>query len=437
MRWVVAILAIAIMLSACGEPAGLSGVVEPTATPAAAPAVVPTAGATPVSPSRVTNERVHELTATATPEPAPIATPAPSSTPVPTPTPTPVTPSLDIEKWTNGHDADEAPGPEIPAGSPVEWEYVVANDGNARLTDIEVTDSVLGAVCTIAELAVGESATCTAAGTAEPGQYENLGTASFTYTDDSGNRITGSDEDYSHYLGTSETWRIAFVPRLPALRITARAIEIYFRAPDYEGPPAGGISMDLDLEQIPELGNLGGIGPVFSVPSVPDAALSIAVTRTGDSVSASFEFTHAPSGYTVTADLNGTVAGDRATFTIYYHLPAELQHYSFPLNYSDCMSEWEGTVYYSIPAELTAVYEGTVVGDGTEDLAIEGEFEGSVDGQFARWQFHEKEWGCRIGAFGESREQLNFDGITEWTFSNIRFRGYFRVDVERGTATPA
>jgi len=51
--------------------------------------------------------------------------------------------------------------------------------------------------CTIASLAPGESSTCTATGNAQPGQYENLGTA--TGTTPAGTEV--SDEDPSHYFG--------------------------------------------------------------------------------------------------------------------------------------------------------------------------------------------------------------------------------------------
>ena len=111
-----------------------------------------------------------------------------------------INPSIDIEKATNGEDADNPTGPLIPVGDPVTWTYVVTNTGNVELTSIEVRDDILGLICTIESLAPGESSTCTATGNAQPGQYNNLGTA--TGTTPAGTEV--SDEDPSHYFGEVE-----------------------------------------------------------------------------------------------------------------------------------------------------------------------------------------------------------------------------------------
>ncbi len=87
-------------------------------------------------------------------------------------------PAIDIEKATSGHDADEAPGPSIVTGATVEWTYVVTNTGNVPLSNVAVTDDQ-GVVVSCAQdvLAPGESMTCVASGTAQSGQYANVGTA--------------------------------------------------------------------------------------------------------------------------------------------------------------------------------------------------------------------------------------------------------------------
>ncbi len=105
---------------------------------------------------------------------------------------------IDVEKSTNGEDADAPPGPTIPVGDPVKWKYVVTNTGDVRLTNVQVKDDQEGRVpCPKTALAVDESMTCTARGTAREGQYKNVATA--TGKPPSGPKVKHTDP--SHYLG--------------------------------------------------------------------------------------------------------------------------------------------------------------------------------------------------------------------------------------------
>src|SRR5689334_16574901 len=54
---------------------------------------------------------------------------------------TPLTAGITIKKYTNGDDADTAPGPHIQDGSPVAWDYAVTNSGQTALSSVHVTDS--------------------------------------------------------------------------------------------------------------------------------------------------------------------------------------------------------------------------------------------------------------------------------------------------------
>lgn len=105
-------------------------------------------------------------------------------------------PAIDIEKHTNGVDADEPTGPQIPVGGLVTWEYIVKNTGNVTLAPVVVTDDKLGPICTIPSLAPSATQTCTKTGTAMEGQYANLGTATGSYN---GASVTATDP--SHYYG--------------------------------------------------------------------------------------------------------------------------------------------------------------------------------------------------------------------------------------------
>ena len=48
---------------------------------------------------------------------------------------------IHIKKYTNGQDADSAPGPKITVGNPVQWTYIVTNTGDVALSDVGVTDN--------------------------------------------------------------------------------------------------------------------------------------------------------------------------------------------------------------------------------------------------------------------------------------------------------
>ena len=116
----------------------------------------------------------------------------------------PTGPSIDIEKFTNGEDADNPPGPQILVGDPVTWTYVVKNTGTVPLTGIVVTDQPPATINCNGQttLALGASMTCTATaiGGAVLGQYSNVATATGTFTFN-GITNTVSDTDASNYRG--------------------------------------------------------------------------------------------------------------------------------------------------------------------------------------------------------------------------------------------
>ncbi len=113
---------------------------------------------------------------------------------------------VDIEKFTNGEDADEPTGPEIPVGDPVTWTYEVTNPGDFALADIVVTDDqgvtpVFQGGDTNGDDLLDPSETWLyeATGTAELGQYANVGTVEGTNPVEVESTLT--DSDPSHYIG--------------------------------------------------------------------------------------------------------------------------------------------------------------------------------------------------------------------------------------------
>jgi hypothetical protein len=119
------------------------------------------------------------------------------------------TAAVEIEKSTNGEDADEPPGPEIPFGERVNWTYNVTNTGEVALENVTVIDSREGALNEThlidhgdgdAVLATGERWIYLLNGTAVGGQYNNTANVTADIVGRDGN-VT--DSDVSHYNGTA------------------------------------------------------------------------------------------------------------------------------------------------------------------------------------------------------------------------------------------
>ena len=111
---------------------------------------------------------------------------------------------INIEKATNGVDADVPSGPNILVGNSVTWTYMVTNTGNVPLSNINVTDNqgvtpiyISGDSNGDDILQVDEVWTYRATGVAVVGQYANIGTV--VGSPPSGSNVT--DSDPSHYFG--------------------------------------------------------------------------------------------------------------------------------------------------------------------------------------------------------------------------------------------
>jgi hypothetical protein len=110
-------------------------------------------------------------------------------------------PAVEIQKTTNGDDANDAPGPSITVGSAVTWRYIVSNTGTINLTGMLVTDDRgVSVTCPGTTLTPAQSMTCTGSGVATLGQYRNVGSVTASSANGS---VT--DSDPSHYLGVAPT----------------------------------------------------------------------------------------------------------------------------------------------------------------------------------------------------------------------------------------
>ncbi|MEL4305522.1 DUF7507 domain-containing protein, partial [Methanococcoides cohabitans] len=115
-------------------------------------------------------------------------------------------PSIDLEKHTNGHDNDTAPGLDILAGSAVEWTYHVNNTGNVNLTNLVLFDNRTTSISSEPVIGddgdgvfePGEVWVYNASGIAIEGQYVNFANVTASYDDEE-----VYDEDLSHYFGVN------------------------------------------------------------------------------------------------------------------------------------------------------------------------------------------------------------------------------------------
>ncbi|MGN8648356.1 DUF7507 domain-containing protein [Gracilibacillus sp. HCP3S3_G5_1] len=115
------------------------------------------------------------------------------------------TPAIDVEKEVspdNGvtwFDADNPPGSNVVQGTNPQFRFTVTNTGNVTLTNVQVTDDVLGLIATIPSLAPGASQQFIVIGTWALGQQVNTATATGTF-----NGITVSDTDPAYWVGVEE-----------------------------------------------------------------------------------------------------------------------------------------------------------------------------------------------------------------------------------------
>ncbi|MBL8146378.1 MAG: DUF11 domain-containing protein, partial [Anaerolineae bacterium] len=148
-----------------------------------------------------------------------------------------VVPLIDIEKHTNGFDADQPTGPLVPTNGVVNWDYFVTNTSPVALENIVVTDSDPSVVVTCPQttLAAGATMTCTASdSTPQLGQYANIGSVTGQSVV---NGTVVTDEDPSHYFGYDPL--LARLGDFTWIDLNANGIQ------EAGEPPLGGVTVRL------------------------------------------------------------------------------------------------------------------------------------------------------------------------------------------------
>lgn len=111
-------------------------------------------------------------------------------------------PSINIEKLisTDGGmtfiHANTAPGPNIVSSINPIYKITVTNNGNAELTDVVISDNVLGPIANLPNFAIGETYQTIINGTWALGQHNNIATATGNF----GEQVV-TDSDSAYYVG--------------------------------------------------------------------------------------------------------------------------------------------------------------------------------------------------------------------------------------------
>ena len=174
--------------------------------------------------------------------------------------------AIDIEKTTNGNDADTGTGAELLVGSIANFEYVVTNSGNVALANVDVVDDqgvtvtfVSGDTNNDGLLDVDETWTYIASTIVTVGQYTNIGTV---VGEDATGTIADpvSDEDPSNHFGV-----VADINIMKFVDQTMVTEEMFVL--DFEGLSAGtivsnqfpGVVISAENRRTPSAGNLAMI----------------------------------------------------------------------------------------------------------------------------------------------------------------------------------
>jgi len=153
-----------------------------------------------------------------------------------------VGPAIDIEALVEGQDADQPPGPDLPAGSPVAFTYEVTNVGTERLWAINVWHAGVGlADCPQDTLEMGGTITCTGLGEADAGLV-----AADVFADAWDSQGShASDSDPVVYTGTTDSSG-------PALQVQS-----YVNGQDADTPPGATVVSGESAEFRYEVTNTG------------------------------------------------------------------------------------------------------------------------------------------------------------------------------------
>jgi hypothetical protein len=117
--------------------------------------------------------------------------------------------SILLQKYTQGEDADQTPGPALNPEQAVTWKYLVENTGEVTLDSVRISDNIEGYVGTLYNLLTGEKDSLEKEGISiQVGQYTNIGTAD-GYT--SAGMKTDTDSSNYNIHALCGTWELTLI----------------------------------------------------------------------------------------------------------------------------------------------------------------------------------------------------------------------------------
>jgi hypothetical protein len=212
-------------------------------------------------------------------------------------------PAIQIQNYVTGFDADAATGPYLKTGNSAEFSFVVTNTGNVPLTNIVVSDDVLGVITSCVDesdgsvtlagytLAVGAGIRCTRFATVEAGAHANLGSVTAigpNTLDENGASVPGievSADDPAHYFGVSPAVQIVkkvqtlFDANSPQGPLVAIGTTVQW---DYEITNTGNVPLT-GITVVDDNGTPGSPGDDFSVTCATELAVDESATCTAAS----------------------------------------------------------------------------------------------------------------------------------------------------------
>jgi peptidoglycan/xylan/chitin deacetylase (PgdA/CDA1 family) len=222
------------------------------------------------------------------------------------------------------------------------------------------------------------------------------------------------------------TWD--FQPQVTGLSLdfSRTCLGLTFMTDDYSGMKPGETVGPVHMAPGQGLSFFGGSQGSSSLPFVGQP-LDLNISENGGTIVSSFSIKHPLTGSMMNENLEGIIDEKMVSFEITYHLPIDVQHYSMPAAVAPgaTIEITNGTNTLTLPPELKAAYEGTIV-DDLDRTVYRGTFSLAVNGLVEQIIANENDYGYASSASGTERK-LFCSGTFQYDVSNFQMEGTFNL----------